>query len=1158
VYYIDAQQGFYYAVLTNKTMRVFYLDSSGNTIYVTTYRWDLNTSWIIFQAPLSTRIYLREESYTMSTFTTPSNWFSGNPASATPFYNVTITFPAPWSRTNFTTIYPQNSAISIIKWFDGSKVVVRNTTTYSFNTSYSFTFQADIATYIATNTTYTASISLTTANNPPSVVLQANASGLAGYNRAVIGVGGAYCAGFYAINNMWITGASWSFNSDYSIWNLAYSATSLTYTDGSTSVSIRTSSTTSSYNDYACYQFQIINRYIVNIILTLSQSSVSFSADKQYTQSNNIITTDTNNKIYIAGALETLPYANLVGTSTSSTYYVYTRSVTISSNTRQDWAKPIVLIYDSSGGSTTLSITNVTIQPGDAIAPHLYKWYFNGVNGYIQTPYMSTFNQNHFTVLTWIWQDVIKSGDNAVFGIGDSLAQDRYLHIVIRYGHPYLGFYGDDLSSGTLLQANRWYFLGFAWEGPTTKKQLIYVDAALDSTRTSSGLLTVTTGSGTGNGGWIGRWTWNYFQGYIAQMLIYSRALSGTEIYNAYAYNIISSSGLTLFLDPTFYNGTHYIDISGNNNHGTRYGGVSRVVDSRQWLYLIKNRYNDGLLHLSWFPGGSKIYLYSNNNLVGSYTIPGSPSQQVPDYAVSIPSGYVIDRVLAYIPMQSSQADYQVVRSPNPAAILYSPVSGVAPTWLFNYGSSITVAVINPPNVYNNSQITLDLVYTYPIRYIKPALDVFVAQGGDLVSLFPISGSVQANPSYVYVNGSIDLSNYVGSTVILDASGSYSIFGQAVSGYIGSYLAVYPQSSVVTISGTFNISVAVILYNIATMMNYTYAIDVLQLKQITADKIQYVISGQITGSWQYRIPISINLMELPTSFQETGFLFRLILPTQTWVNNGLLCPNLEDLIIVDGSGRPLAFYLFRQGATSVVYVRYDAVITTTQIVVYVLLKNQALCGTGNSFSTLSAFDAVDPRDFTDDFGYNVYFNYFSWNLLVFIPQQSDASLKAGSSFYDAVEINSTAVWARHGSLITWQQSLNQSIWSVGDEIIAVIARPNFDSLLIYRNGEPVFAIDLKNVDASPGQYLGYKGAKAYAGKMLMYSYSVGQVVGGFSMPKQIGPEQPRSSSSGGEMNWWAVIGALIPLIVIAVIFKLIENPPISGRGGGRGGGGLPW
>ena len=125
----------------------------------------------------------------------------------------------------------------------------------------------------------------------------------------------------------------------------------------------------------------------------------------------------------------------------------------------------------------------------------------------------------------------------------------------------------------------------------------------------------------------------------------------------------------------------------------------------------------------------------------------------------------------------------------------------------------------------------------------------------------------------------------------------------------------------------------------------------------------------------------IERMELPTSFQETGFLFRLILPTQTWINNGLLCPNLEDLIIVDGSGRPLAFYLLRQGATSVVYVRYDAVITTTQIVIYVLLKNTALCGTGNSFSTLSAFDAVNPRDFTDDFGYNVYFNYFSLSIL---------------------------------------------------------------------------------------------------------------------------------------------------------------------------------
>jgi hypothetical protein len=796
VYYIDATQGFYYAILTPKTLRAFYLDSSGNTIYVTVYRWDLNTSWIIFQAPLSTRIYLREESYAMGTFATPSSWFSASAvAVGTPYYNVSATFPVPWSAARFTTIYPQNSTVSIVKWFDGSSVFVRNTTRFNFNNTYSVELSASTTTNVSASTSYTATFSLAVYNSAPAASITGRARG-------------AYSTNFYyPVTNFCSSGTKYDrlYQSAGGDQGPIYEFT-LTYSSTSSSVTITTSSSTIQ-ESYRCWAFNAINNtYIVQLNLTLSATSASFYTDKQYYQSNNIITTDTGNKIHVAGPLETLPYASVVGLSSSSTYYVYTRSVTISSNTRQDWTKPIVLIYDSSGGTTTLSITNVTIQPGDAIAPHLYKWHFNGVNGYIQVPYLAAFNQNPFTVMGWVLQELLR--ENPMFGTGDSYATDRYLHAVIRNGYAYLGFFSDDLQSSTQLQTNWWYFLAFAWEGPTTKKQLIYVDAALDSTRTSSGLLTVTTGSGTGNGGWIGKWSQNYFKGFIAQVLIYSRALSGTEIYNAYAYNIISSSDLTLFLDPTFYNGTHYIDISGNNNHGTPYGGVSRVLDSRQWLYLVKNRYNDGLLHLQWFPGGSKIYLFSGSNLVASYVVPGSPSQQVPDYAVSIPSGYVIDRVLAYIPMQSSQADYQVVRSPNPAAILYSPLTGVAPIWLFNYPSSITVAVTNPPNVYNNSQITLDLVYTYPTRYTKPALDVFVAQGGDLVSLFPISGSVQANPSYVYVNGFIDLSNYVGSTVILDVSGSYNISGQASSGYIGSYLAVYPQSSGVTISGTFNISVA--------------------------------------------------------------------------------------------------------------------------------------------------------------------------------------------------------------------------------------------------------------------------------------------------------------------------------------------------------------
>jgi len=116
VYYIDAQQGFYYAILTNKTTRVFYLDSSGNTIYISAYRWDLNTSWIIFQRPPQHKNILKRRELFDEHFLDPTNWFSGNQASATPYYSISVSFPSPWSTAQSTTIYPDSSRVTITRW----------------------------------------------------------------------------------------------------------------------------------------------------------------------------------------------------------------------------------------------------------------------------------------------------------------------------------------------------------------------------------------------------------------------------------------------------------------------------------------------------------------------------------------------------------------------------------------------------------------------------------------------------------------------------------------------------------------------------------------------------------------------------------------------------------------------------------------------------------------------------------------------------------------------------------------------------------------------------------------------------------------------------------------------------------------------------------
>jgi hypothetical protein len=71
---------------------------------------------------------------------------------------------------------------------------------------------------------------------------------------------------------------------------------------------------------------------------------------------------------------------------------------------------------------------------------------------------------------------------------------------------------------------------------------------------------------------------WNlYSNGYIAQVLIYSRALSASEVQQNYLNpdNPVTD-GLVLWLkaDPAYISGSTWYDLSGNNNNGTIYGAT--------------------------------------------------------------------------------------------------------------------------------------------------------------------------------------------------------------------------------------------------------------------------------------------------------------------------------------------------------------------------------------------------------------------------------------------------------------------------------------------------------------------------------------------------------------------------------------------------------
>jgi hypothetical protein len=520
---------------------------------------------------------------------------------------------------------------------------------------------------------------------------------------------------------------------------------------------------------------------------------------------------------------------------------------------------------------------------------------------------------------------------------------------------------------------------------------------------------------------------------------------------------------------------------------------------------------------------------------------------------VSFPSSRDVSKPLI-IPLNSTSIASSI-KSPNPAVFI-NDISAWTPAYLINYGAAETYLVVPVPTMANRNSLTLYLVYNYPIQYTVPSIQYRYTT--DIVSAFAISGSAIVNASYTTISGNITLSNYLGSTIVLTlygSSNSYTVEKAAYSTLGSNRVIIYVNdTSAVIRANPINIVSVLILYNTVTEQGYSYTASSAALQQWTMDRISYVVSGSIIGSWSYRIPIYITLAELPSLLTETGFVFRIELPVGDWIKAGLLSPALEDLMIVDSASRPCLFYIYKvdRGA-AVVYVRYDAAITSNTVVLYILLKNTNLWNTGRTFSTLSTFDGVNPKEFVDDFGYSVYYSYLTYNAILITTSQ-DTAVKLGKAWYDFVAINSSLVWEQHGSTTYF----NKSITTFGDnnELLIYVSRSDWNDMLVYVNNKPMYSIRLSDFRAEPAYYIGYKNVKFMARfKMLMYSYSLGQLTGGFARPStainypQPQP-QPLPSDPWGAM--WSMFPFLFILIILAVVVRLMGGA----GGGGAGGGGV--
>jgi hypothetical protein len=156
-----------------------------------------------------------------------------------------------------------------------------------------------------------------------------------------------------------------------------------------------------------------------------------------------------------------------------------------------------------------------------------YAGYFDGSTDYITPPLSANIfaNAAPFTVTAWVNQSSLKQDDGILLACVNTVA-DECLHLAIRNGTPYLGFYSDDISGGMTVTGT-WYDVAFVYEGGDGGMRYIYLNGSLvASGQSSSSGLQVSSSTPV----IIGADQLGVMSGSIENVHIYNRALSPAEI----------------------------------------------------------------------------------------------------------------------------------------------------------------------------------------------------------------------------------------------------------------------------------------------------------------------------------------------------------------------------------------------------------------------------------------------------------------------------------------------------------------------------------------------------------------------------------------------------------------------------------------------------
>ncbi|MCI4407519.1 MAG: DUF2341 domain-containing protein, partial [Thermofilum sp.] len=288
--------------------------------------------------------------------------------------------------------------------------------------------------------------------------------------------------------------------------------------------------------------------------------------------------------------------------------------------------------------STTVTVSS---SSGVAVAPHLYEWYLSGGFLYAQdsqtlditsTFTLATMVRNIFTTQTSILTKRYygSSGSSTsscanydIYGLfvtSSGLAQ-----AVMTTNSPTTYTVTDNTNLG--IQSNSQYVSLVGQYDGSYLKLYRNVTAVFSTNIGSVSLLQCPSMFTVG---WSS--TGSYVYGYVSYVTLHTVAWSQNSISQMVNSKTLNMTGLVMFVDPTFWDGTKYIDLSGNKNYLYPSGSVSRMEAPEKWLWVLNGKGSPGGITFYYLPVGSMVYISSST---ASYWFIATSSNMY----VSLPAG---------------------------------------------------------------------------------------------------------------------------------------------------------------------------------------------------------------------------------------------------------------------------------------------------------------------------------------------------------------------------------------------------------------------------------------------------------------------------------------------------------------------------------------